>query len=391
MFFFFNDNDVEVTNISEYISKIKDIRDKLLDEGSSERLFFRGQCNANWDIRPSIFRDSLISIEEEMIEKAISRVPDEFLNCNSAFDELTKLQHYGLPTRLLDVTMNPLVALYFACCSKDKSKEDEESKGVVYYGSAYAKHCTDVDVVILSSLAKMKITRYTTLYDIKEALGLHDKNPERLIHTIQGSLFVMPKYSNNRLVSQNGAFMLVGAISIDENTQNVWKSKVQKSVHNMDSFFKPERIVIPEECKDQILSELDLLNINEASLFPELEHQMSHIKRAGAQNIEAVPEFMKFNFRMVEPVAENTEFVKERMESEDIDRIVARHIQSKEIQNIVCGIIQKYADFPDWYKKESTVSSLKIALKRALNINDWKDSKMIIEQIMSDFQNPIKP
>lgn len=391
MFFFFNDNDVEVTNISEYISKIKDIRDKLLDEGSSGHLFFRGQCNANWDIRPSIFRNSLISIEEEMIEKAISRVPYEFLNCNSAFDELTKLQHYGLPTRLLDVTMNPLVALYFACCSKDKAKEDEESKGVVYYGSAYAKHSTDVDVVILSSLAKMKITRYTTLYDIKEALSLNDKNPEHLINTIQGSLFVMPKYSNNRLVSQNGAFMLVGAISVEENIQNVWKSRVQKSVHSMDSFFNPERIIIPEECKDQILSELDFLNINEASLFPELEHQMSHIKRVGTQNIESVPEFMKFNFRMAEPVVENTEFVKERMESEDINRIVAKHIQSKEIQNIVCGIIQKYADFPDWYKKESTVSALKIALKRALNINDWKNSKMIIEQIMSDFQNPIKP
>lgn len=389
MFFFFFDNDIEITNISEYISKIKDIRDKLLDEGSSERLFFRGQCNANWDIRPSIFRNSLISVEEEMVEKAISRVPYEFINCNTAFDELTKLQHYGLPTRLLDVTMNLLVALYFACCSKEKSKEDEESKGVVYYGSAYAKHSNDVDVVILSSLAKMRITHTTTLYDLKEMLMLDDKNPEHLIQTIQGNIFVMPKYSNNRLVSQNGAFLLVGAISIEEDSGDIWNSKVRKSVHNMNSVFSPERIIIPEECKDQILSELDFLNINEASLFPELEHQMSHIKRAGTQNIESVPEFTKFTSRIAEPVAEKMESVNERIESQDINSIVAKYIQSKEIQNIVCGIIQKYADFPDWYKKESTVSALKIALKRALRINNWTDSKVIVEQIMSDIQKQI--
>ncbi len=383
-------SDIEVTNIAEYISEIKGIRDKLLDERSSDRLFFRGQCNVNWDIRPSIFRNSLISVEEEMIEKAISRVPDEFINCNTAFDELTKLQHYGLPTRLLDVTMNPLVALYFACCSKEKSEESEESNGVVYYGSAYAKHSNDIDVVILSSLAKMKITHTTTLDDLKETLMLNDKNPEHLIQTIQGNLFVMPKYGNNRLISQNGAFLLVGAMSVEEDTDDIWKSKVRKSIHNMDSVFSSERIIIPEDFKEQIISELDFLNINEASLFPELEHQMSHIKRVGMQNIDSVPEFTEFKFRMSEQAADNMESVHERIGSQDIISIVANHINSKEIQNIICGIIQEYTNFPDWDKKDSTVSALKTALKRALNISDNTESKMIVEKIMSDIQKQIK-
>lgn len=325
-----------------------------------------------------------------MIEKAISRVPDEFTNCNTAFDELTKLQHYGLPTRLLDVTMNPLVALYFACCSKEKSKEIEESKGVVYYGSAYAKNSNDIDVVILSSLAKMKITHTTTLDDLKEALMLNDKNPEHLIQTIQGNLFVMPKYGNNRLVSQNGAFLLVGAMSVEEDTDDIWKSKVRKSIHNMDSVFSSERIIIPEDCKEQIISELDFLNINEASLFPELEHQMSHIKRVGMQNIDSVPEFTEFKFRMSEHTTDNMESVNERIGSQDIISIVANHINSKEIQNIICGIIQEYNNFPDWDKKDSTVSALKTALKRALNISDNTESKMIVEKIMSDIQKQIK-
>lgn len=41
-------------------------------------------------------------------------------------DILIKMQHYGMPTRLLDLTKNPLVALYFACVSKPNND------GVVY-------------------------------------------------------------------------------------------------------------------------------------------------------------------------------------------------------------------------------------------------------------------
>lgn len=387
MFFFFPIDPIVVTNISDYISKIKDIRDRLLDEGSSEHLYFRGQANLNWDIIPSIFRNSWISVEEDLIEKAISRVPSEFTNYFTAFEELTKLQHYGLPTRLLDVTMNPLVALYFACCSKEKSKGDKESKGVVYYGSSYPKHCNDIDVRILSSLAKMKLTPSTTLYDIKEALKLEDKNPEHLIQTLQSHLFVMPKYSNNRLVCQSGAFLLVGAINIEEDKSNIWNSKVCKSFHSMNSAFYPECIVIPEEYKDSIIEELDFLNINEATLFPELEHQMSHIKRRGLVDVETVPNFLKFEYNLPNndnDINEPSSYYENK--SPNIHEIVNRHVMSKEIQDTIYDIIRKYTTFPDWDRKDTTISALKTELKRAPGINDRQDSKLIVEQIVSDLK-----
>lgn len=55
----------------------------------------------------------------------------ELSKCTNKSQMLTILQHYELGTRLLDVTTNPLVALYFSCCS------EFDRDGVIYYASDY--------------------------------------------------------------------------------------------------------------------------------------------------------------------------------------------------------------------------------------------------------------
>lgn len=61
-----------------------------------------------------------------MIKEVIHNNTKEFEM--SRFDILAKLQHFGFPTRLLDVSSNPLVALYFACSDKNEMEND----GAVY-------------------------------------------------------------------------------------------------------------------------------------------------------------------------------------------------------------------------------------------------------------------
>ena len=72
-----------------YISQLQ-----AANEGSNERFFFRGQSNKNWDVRPCLFRENNLTIESDIISEACARAPFEF-GGRSAFERLTKLQHYG--------------------------------------------------------------------------------------------------------------------------------------------------------------------------------------------------------------------------------------------------------------------------------------------------------
>lgn len=89
---------------------------------------YRGQSDYNWHLTPAVYRNGQFKFESIYIKELERIRPSEFVNCDN-FDKLVKMQHYGLPTRLLDVTLNPLVALYFAC--KNRSELD----GAFYYFS----------------------------------------------------------------------------------------------------------------------------------------------------------------------------------------------------------------------------------------------------------------
>ena len=89
----------------------------------NESILFRGQANEAFELIPSIARPvltgNLISEERNLIELAMLKLPDVFKADMRPLERLALLQHYGIPTRLLDVTENALVALYFACCSNN--------------------------------------------------------------------------------------------------------------------------------------------------------------------------------------------------------------------------------------------------------------------------------
>ena len=88
--------------------------------------------NRTWESRPSLFIDEnapLFKHERDIILEIQAVHPGEFARDNTMFDRLVRMQHFNLPTRLLDVTANPLVALYFA---SELSEPETDGSVVVY-------------------------------------------------------------------------------------------------------------------------------------------------------------------------------------------------------------------------------------------------------------------
>lgn len=105
------EEEVRINSVSEFIEKIVP-----LDKEGGAEIFYRGHADRDWELLPSIFRTpNGIANEHLLFRDMVAHLPQNFSSCKSALDYLVQMQHYELPTRLLDVTTNPLIALYFAC------------------------------------------------------------------------------------------------------------------------------------------------------------------------------------------------------------------------------------------------------------------------------------
>ena len=135
------ENIIYIESVSDFLNEIKGIKNK-----SGYTLFYRGHSDKNYELKPSIYRnENFIKNEDKIYRETIAKVPYEF-NGKSTIESLALMQHYGVPTRILDLTTNALVALYFACEESKKIKEITKVKG----GSFLKKVNIDGEVIIFN-------------------------------------------------------------------------------------------------------------------------------------------------------------------------------------------------------------------------------------------------
>ena len=274
--------EVETSKIGS-IKTLIDTLDALNESGYDGDIlvFYRGHSNKHFDLIPSIYRKhELIKNEDRLFKDIIARSPNDFKGCNSTFEKLVKMQHYSLPTRLLDITTNPLVALYFACA--DDSQKDEDGKLYRFEIKESQLKYFDSDAVsVVSNIARRPIS-----FEIASIKGDERKafNKEEaiiyLLHEIRTEkphfqpvidkediekvFCVKPILDNPRIIKQEGAFFLYG---IKDN-----KTKPA------DFQFEYTTFIINKNNKKKILKQLESLGIDESTLFPEIEHVAKHLK-----------------------------------------------------------------------------------------------------------------
>ena len=80
------------------------------------RFYFRGHADRLWELNPYAMRhEGTRDHEGPMLNELALRRPEDFSESGSALSWWVLAQHHGLPTRLLDLSRNPLVALFHAC------------------------------------------------------------------------------------------------------------------------------------------------------------------------------------------------------------------------------------------------------------------------------------
>ncbi len=137
---------------------------------STKHYFFRGTGQQRMERHAGVFRGGMLPHEAELINAAYTRNPDDFRKLTTDFEKLAKLQHYGLPTRLLDVTENPSGGTVFACQNNQEKKITDgkttllpPTDGEIYYKRDYGKSYSDIEIKVLAYLASHEISGDYTL------------------------------------------------------------------------------------------------------------------------------------------------------------------------------------------------------------------------------------
>jgi hypothetical protein len=265
---------ITIKNVADFAKAIADI-----PLTKNYQRFFRGHSDKNYQLEPRLYRkpELLIKYEKAVIREANIRCPHELPSSLTFFEILVKLQHYGFPTRLLDLTSNALVALYFACGINDGKKGE-----VVIFNipNGDVKYYDSDTVSVISNIARRDTDFDLSAFPTDKNKFNEDPEIGRLLHDIRLDkpafrpliepndfkrvIAVRTRLDNPRIARQDGAFLLFG---IDK--KKTVPAKVPKEWIICGK--KEPQIIISN--KDKLLEELTHFGISEQSLFPELASQ----------------------------------------------------------------------------------------------------------------------
>ncbi|MEZ9449370.1 FRG domain-containing protein, partial [Vibrio splendidus] len=233
-------------NIPHYVDVVKRVTLESFEHYHSEvqklnaeYTVYRGIKDSEFKLEPSIMRlgysdeNELIKAEKRLF-KAFKQqaLPHLEYTPKNDWEWLALAQHHGLPTRLLDWSKNPLIALYFAI------EEETNSDSAIY--------------VLIDRKDPVDIEKYDSPLDLKPHNDVRRYIPDNL---------------TPRIIAQNGLF------TAHTNLMAAYKSK------------QMIKFIIPNALRSDLKKQLSIYGINRFSIYPGLDGLSNHLKWLESKNL----------------------------------------------------------------------------------------------------------
>ena len=272
---------------------------KLMELAENSNYVYRGFSQHSQMI-PRIIQSRKGKYEKAILDD-FEKYAFQYSNTNNLIGFLSNAQHYGLPTRLLDFTHNPLIALYFALYDEkpggrkaDKLSEQENefyflrccdlNKQMSIKGFPSERRVVENGYFELDSYANMIAKAFSDIERLcdkktdlaykRDYLLAAAAQPNRVesdnMTVVSGIrddylLFVDPDFTNQRIHMQQGLFFVAPELK---------ESRIKELMEN-----NTELLCIPVGLRKELLSFLDGIGINNYRLMPDLPSIIGEIKR----------------------------------------------------------------------------------------------------------------
>jgi len=276
-----------ITSISDFLEKCFS---NPLVKKENTTLFYRGvnEIFKETPHIPSLYYPPNNFYEKEhlIFNETISLFPDEMSAQKTTVEKLILMKHYNYPTRIVDISKNPLIGLFFACFADRGQDKTLKEDGIVY---VYAvpnheiSYCDSDTVTILANLCKLTNEEERIDSNLSDKAFNEQPTIKRLLHEIrqdkpdfashidpgetEGVVCLRPRMNNPRIIKQDGYFFLFGFKDRKENCSKLPQDWIQ------------DPISIPWDSKQSILEQLDAMDINEGFVYPDFEHVNNVVRK----------------------------------------------------------------------------------------------------------------